>query len=237
MDPDRHLVQILLMIVLVSDIYCGRTSELYGFEGQEFTFTCPYGHQPFFWYKVNGTSERIGVASSLLHMQECHLPGCSISLETGDLTIPSISLSDEGWYTCKKSGSNTDFNNDDLHFVKVYVIVPPLRTSVAMTEIKYPVDGQPFSIECTVDRIKPRPEIFFKFTDTDQQYTGEETIQNQKDGALNVTSEIQKTFAHSDDGRIFRCVVQPLPGNGMKVVKDQVVHMNWEYSTNAGELD
>ena len=53
--------------------------------------------------------------------EQSFLPDCSIFTQTGDLTIASIPLDYEGWYTCKKSGKAEDFTNDGLHYVKVYV--------------------------------------------------------------------------------------------------------------------
>ena len=73
-------------------------------------------------YKGNGTSDVIARAASFAGIKDCSLPDCSISQATGDVTITSIPLDYEGWYTCKKSGNAADFKPpNDLHNVHVYV--------------------------------------------------------------------------------------------------------------------
>ncbi len=236
MKPYQYLGKLWLVALLVSESYSEHTSELNGFEGQEFTFTCPEGHNNITWYKGHGTGgERIGNAAADFNVQECSLPGCTIRLYSGDLKIPSLSLDDEGWYTCKRSGYQDDFENH-LHYVKVNVYVEATNDSMDMTEIKFPFDGQPFDIECTVDRIKPRPVISFKFLDSDFQ-PDEEVVKEIGDGTIKIIARIQKTFQHSDEGYKFRCVVQPPPGKGMEVVKQKVVYLASEYSTSVTELD
>ena len=239
MNPYRHFIKTFLVTLLISDSFSGFTSEINGFEGMTFTFTCPGGNEPFFWYKGNGTSgDRIGLSfSGLGGVRQCSLPGCTISPDTGDMTISSISLDDEGWYTCKKSVSSAEFNADSLHFVKVNVNVQPFEDNVDMTEVKFPVERQPFDIDCTVERIKPRPQIYFKFSDSAEIYTGEEMMEDLGSGTLKISSKIQRTFMRSDDGRKFRCVVQPYPGKGNKVIKDRRIYVDWEYSTRVQELD
>ncbi len=64
-------------------------------------------------YRGNGTSDEIARAASFSGDQECTLPGCSISLENGNLTIASLPLDYEGWYTFRSSGN--------LHYVEVFV--------------------------------------------------------------------------------------------------------------------
>ena len=238
MNPYHYIGKLLLMALLVSESYSEHTSELNGYEGQEFIFTCPEGHEPIFWYKGNGTGgERIGRAYRPLNVQECSLPGCTIQLWSGDLTIPSISLDDEGWYTCKRPGNKDDFD-DGLHYVKVNVNVHATKETVDMTEIKFPVEGQPFDIECTVDRIKPEPEISFKLHGYEENHDPDEVIIEQlPGGALKISARIGKTFQRSDDGNKFRCIVQPPVNRGNKFVKDRRVYVDWEYSTSVRELD
>ncbi len=239
MNPYHYLGKLLLVALLVSESNSEHTSELNGFEGREFTFTCPEGNEPHFWYKGNGTEgERIGVAHRDLGRVECSLPGCTI-LGSGDLKIPSLALDDERWYTCKKSGDLNDFIFPDYqHYVKVNVNVEASKETVDMKEIKFSVDGQPFDIECTVDRIKPRPEISFKILGSSETFKpDDEVVESLGDGTLRIIARIQKTFQRSDDGNKFRCIVEPPPGRGIKIVKDRRVYVDWEYSTSVRELD
>ena len=60
------------------------------------------------------------IARSRWGISECSLPNCSISQENGDLTIASLLLDYEGWYTCQKHGVKRDYD-DGLHYVEVNV--------------------------------------------------------------------------------------------------------------------
>ena len=60
--------------------------------------------------------------------------------------------------------------------------------------------------------------------------SGSTVSESNGDGTFKLTTTLQIKFNKSDDGRTFRCIVQPQPGRGDKVTKDRRIFVHCEFT-------
>ena len=61
-------------------------------------------------------------------------------------------------------------------------------------------------------------------------FPGQTVSKANGDGTFKLTTTLQMKFNKSDDGRTFRCIVQPQPGRGDKVTTDRRIFVRCKWS-------
>ena len=61
-------------------------------------------------------------------------------------------------------------------------------------------------------------------------FQGKTVSEPNADGTFKLTTTLQMKFNRGDDGRTFRCIVQPQPGRGERVTQDRRIFVRCKWS-------